>query len=226
MLALEPFLPNLTELHLNSNGIKGIGGLPGNSSAFLSLAVLSLEDNELREWAEVQTLGGLPSLERLHLSGNRLQEIHKPAALANGALTRRFANLLGQRIPPSPSTSTSTSTSPFPPSPPPPSPSQTPPSLSPPLSLLSLPLPTLPNHSLSPFPSPVFSLPLPPPSFLQDPCPKPKLFWLPCMLPITRWPLVPASCHPAMPLPLPGSSLFVAFCLMATLRILHRVILR
>ena len=46
--------------------------------------MLDLDDNELASWADVQTLGRLPCLERLSLTGNSIVNIAGPGPAATG----------------------------------------------------------------------------------------------------------------------------------------------
>ena len=68
MLEMEPLLPQLTELHLNSCGIKALKpSSQPSSSQFRKLSILSLEDNGISDWEDVAPLGRLAALVRLHL---------------------------------------------------------------------------------------------------------------------------------------------------------------
>jgi len=86
--ALATALPALEELSISGNGIVGLssGGGEGEGSVtatvgFDRLKALSLEDNAIEDWEEVERLAFLPSLERLHLSGNRLTRVEYPVHL-------------------------------------------------------------------------------------------------------------------------------------------------
>lgn len=49
--------------------------------------VLGLEGNGIQQWSEVCKLQGLPSLERLLLSGNQVSSIHLPSSIGPGRLS-------------------------------------------------------------------------------------------------------------------------------------------
>jgi Leucine-rich repeat (LRR) protein len=93
---MEPFFPQLTVLHMNCCGI-GVLNLPsgatGAASCYRKLSVLSLEDNGIASWDDIAPLGSLASLTRIHLSGNRLQEVKPPGSLPDGACGPRCPSL-------------------------------------------------------------------------------------------------------------------------------------
>ncbi|KAH9270260.1 hypothetical protein BASA83_007599 [Batrachochytrium salamandrivorans] len=77
---IEPWFANLQELYLGSNHIKSLVGtsslpLPDFVTGFVHLTVLSLENNSISHWSQVQRLGKLPNLKNLNLAGNQLKSI-------------------------------------------------------------------------------------------------------------------------------------------------------
>ena len=78
--------PALRELSLADCGISRLGegdlGTFGDLAALAGLEALNLERNAMEEWSEVEKLASLPSLERLHLGGNRLRRVRYPAHVA------------------------------------------------------------------------------------------------------------------------------------------------
>ena len=74
--------PALRELSLADCGIsrlgEGDGDDIGDLAALAGLEALNLERNDVEEWSEVEKLALLPSLERLHLGGNRLRRVRYP----------------------------------------------------------------------------------------------------------------------------------------------------
>lgn len=74
--------PALRELSLADCGISRLGegdpGVLGDLAALAGLEALNLERNAMEEWSEVEKLALLPSLERLHLGGNRLRRVRYP----------------------------------------------------------------------------------------------------------------------------------------------------
>ncbi|KAJ9518795.1 hypothetical protein QJQ45_026091, partial [Haematococcus lacustris] len=103
VLALEPQLPALQELHLSGNGLHDLAGqapAPASPAAaggeqlegtclalvtgFTALQVLSLEDNALKDWQEVARLQQLPSLTTLILSHNPLTSVSYPGGVQAG----------------------------------------------------------------------------------------------------------------------------------------------
>ena len=74
--------PSLRELSLADCGIsrlgEGDGDDIGDLAALAGLEALNLERNDVEEWSEVEKLALLPSLERLHLGGNRLRRVRYP----------------------------------------------------------------------------------------------------------------------------------------------------
>ncbi|KAL6745531.1 hypothetical protein V8C86DRAFT_2975374 [Haematococcus lacustris] len=103
VLALEPQLPALQELHLSGNGLHDLAGqapAPASPAAggeqlrgtrlalitgFTALQVLSLEDNALKDWQEVARLQQLPSLTTLILTHNPLTSVSYPDCVQAGA---------------------------------------------------------------------------------------------------------------------------------------------
>lgn len=89
VLALEPSVPALRQLHLCSNGIASLGAGSNTicAQAFQQLQVLDLANNQLSSWDEVRELSHLTSLTALSLSRNSLQDAEQPletgAALAS-----------------------------------------------------------------------------------------------------------------------------------------------
>lgn len=51
---------------------------PTDLCLYYPLQTLGLEDNEIKDWAEVCKLSRMPHLQRLMLGGNKLKEIHYP----------------------------------------------------------------------------------------------------------------------------------------------------
>ena len=78
--------PALRELSLADCGISRLGegdpGVLGDLAALAGLEALNLERNAMEEWSEVEKLASLPSLERLHLGGNKLRRVRYPAHVA------------------------------------------------------------------------------------------------------------------------------------------------
>ena len=78
--------PALRELSLADCGISRLGegdpGALGDLAALAGLEALNLERNAMEEWSEVEKLASLPSLERLHLGGNKLRRVRYPAHVA------------------------------------------------------------------------------------------------------------------------------------------------
>jgi len=77
---LSTVMPNVEELYVNGNAI---GDFVSKSckARFRNLRILCADDNSVTSWSEVESLGRqIPTLEKLHLSGNALAEIHSSAA--------------------------------------------------------------------------------------------------------------------------------------------------
>lgn len=95
LLSLRPFstFPNLRELELAVNGIRGIDIRPGD---FPNLQVLDLSYNNLSS-TDVLSLGFLPKLKVLNITGNGLSQIHpdlsQPYTDNNEESHVRFQNL-------------------------------------------------------------------------------------------------------------------------------------
>lgn len=77
MCALHPLLPCLEELHCCRCGIASLSGADAQR-CWPRLRRLSLEENALTQWAEVERLSALASLEALHLGGNGLESVSPP----------------------------------------------------------------------------------------------------------------------------------------------------
>jgi len=97
--AVAAALPSLRELSLGGCGITTLA-TEGDGDASLAtglegLKALNLEDNAIGDWSEVERLGSLPSLERLHLGGNRLDRVAYPSRNGDGASPVPFVKLEG-----------------------------------------------------------------------------------------------------------------------------------
>ncbi|KAL2916129.1 hypothetical protein HK105_204220 [Polyrhizophydium stewartii] len=77
---IEPWLPNLEELHIGLNRISRIGSASSSDGStlvcgFLNLQVLNLEGNCIDSWDEVLNLRRLPKLRSLNLPENKIAAI-------------------------------------------------------------------------------------------------------------------------------------------------------
>jgi Leucine-rich repeat (LRR) protein len=66
-------MPQLAELHVRANGITTLA-LTG-ACPFQNLTTLTLEDNGIETWAEVQHLASLPALQHLGLNKNKIPSV-------------------------------------------------------------------------------------------------------------------------------------------------------
>jgi hypothetical protein len=76
---VKSFLPQLTHLHVASNRIASIAGDACSFEGWPSLHLLDLTDNEVASWSEIMHLAAFSKLQRLILSGNRLDSVRLPA---------------------------------------------------------------------------------------------------------------------------------------------------
>ena len=78
MVSIEPYVPQLEELHMCDNGLTTLASsLEGK---FSQLQALNFEDNALASWDDdVWALSVLPRLERLIVNGNKLESIRYEA---------------------------------------------------------------------------------------------------------------------------------------------------
>ena len=85
--ALGAYMPKLEELYLNGNRIARFDSprrSDGETVCFPNLRVLSVEENAIDDWFEIEALGRqLPLLEKLYVSQNKIREIASTGALAN-----------------------------------------------------------------------------------------------------------------------------------------------
>ena len=101
LLFLASAMPQLAELHFNSNGVASLEGDASDAATAADppplwrLRTLFLEDNALDAWASLAPLAALPELECLNLNGNRIAAV-PPAPDGFGAL--RHLMLRGNAI--------------------------------------------------------------------------------------------------------------------------------
>ena len=85
--ALGAYMPKLEELYLNGNRITRFDSgrrSDGEAMCFPNLRVLSVEENSIVDWSEIEELGRqLPLLEKLYVSHNKIRDIASTDALAN-----------------------------------------------------------------------------------------------------------------------------------------------
>jgi hypothetical protein len=85
--ALGAYMPKLEELYLNGNRITRFDSgrrSDGEAMCFPNLRVLSVEENSIVYWSEIEELGRqLPLLEKLYVSHNKIRDIASTDALAN-----------------------------------------------------------------------------------------------------------------------------------------------
>ncbi|KAG2220549.1 hypothetical protein INT45_004155 [Circinella minor] len=89
IIKLEPLLPKLEDLQLGENQIKSITNL--RADQFQQLKWINLENNHIRQWKDIESLGNLKSLEILYLNGNKIPNIEP---ISEGM----FSNLIFLRI--------------------------------------------------------------------------------------------------------------------------------
>ena len=81
LLFLASAMPQLAELHFNSNGVASLEGDASDAATAADppplwrLRTLFLEDNALDAWASLAPLAALPELECLNLNGNRIAAV-------------------------------------------------------------------------------------------------------------------------------------------------------
>lgn len=80
-MSIAPYLQKLENLQLGFNNIQKLSN-PG--AFFPSLKLLSLEENNIKDWGQINKLAGIPNLQVLDLTRNRIQEIIIPSSQPGG----------------------------------------------------------------------------------------------------------------------------------------------